>query len=252
MIIIFLLLIFTWITPAHALVLEDIIQNGSLETTLKDKKIGYFVGSFDPVHKAHEALAESPLNQGLCDFVIVYPAWGCDQYKVRSDIHLRLDMLFSLFKNHPKIIVTRLTPEKLQQALTKKIDGKENRTPAFEGTSFIGILGADTALYLATNPETSVVYMTGLEIPEKYHTHTWGSCMALPVDSFIVALREGSDISSLAGKLRERPIITTFEHEKTRTISSTDLKKDLKNSEPLDSTVSAPIIDIIEKKQLYR
>src|SRR6266404_6119942 len=92
--IIFFLLIFGWTSSAQALVLEELIQNKTLESCLQNKKVGYFLGSFDPVHKAHEAIIQSPLEQGLCDYVIAYPVWGGDIYKVRSDIHVRLDMLF--------------------------------------------------------------------------------------------------------------------------------------------------------------
>ncbi len=247
----FILLFFLWTSYAHALVLEELIQNNTLETTLQNKKIGYFVGSFDPAHKAHEAIAETPLTLGLCDYVIIHPVWGGDIYKVRSNVDIRLKMLFSLFADHPKIIVSAFTPQALQNALTTPTSDTKT-APAFTGTTFIGILGSDTALYLAPNPETSDVYMTGLKIPEEYYCHTWGSCMALPVDSFIVALRGEDDISPLANKLRERPIIATFEINDKRTISSTALKKALQNKEPLHTVASDPIIELIDQHSLYK
>jgi FAD synthase len=41
----------------EALVLEDLAKNGMLESTLSYKKVGYYLGSFDPLHRGHEAIA---------------------------------------------------------------------------------------------------------------------------------------------------------------------------------------------------
>ncbi len=253
----FLFLVFLWTSSVQALVLENLIQNGTLETTLKNKKIGYYVGSFDPLHKGHEAVAALPVQQGLCDLVIIYPAWGGDSFKARADISTRLDMLFSVFRDHPTIIVTRLTPKELQARLTvpdvtKNVKNQPLVKPAFEGMLFIGIVGSDTALKLEPNEKASFGFMTGIQIPEKYQTHTLGGLMALPVDSFIVALREGDDLSVLKGKIREREILATLESEKEKTFSSTAVKKALNTGSSIRLIVSGPVIEIIEKQGLYR
>jgi len=253
----FLSLVFLWTSSAQALVLEDLIQSGTLETTLKNKKIGYYVGSFDPLHKGHEAVAVLPIQQGLCDLVIIYPAWGGDSFKARADVSVRHDMLFSVFQDHPTVIVTRLTPKELQARLTvsdttKKVKNKPAVKPAFEEMSFIGIIGSDTALKLGPNEEASSSFMTGIQIPEKYQTHTLGGLMALPVDSFIVALREGDDLSVLKGNIREKEILATLESKKEKTLSSTAVKKALTKGNSIHSMVSEPVIKIIEKQGLYR
>ncbi len=253
----FLFLVCLWTSSAYALVLEDIIQNGTLETTLKNKKIGYYMGSFDPPHKGHEAVAALPIQHGLCDFVIIYPAWGGDSHKTRVDVTLRQDMLFSVFQDHPAIIVTRLTPKELQTKLTvpdssKKVRNKPAVKPAFDGMSFIGIIGSDTALYLEPNEKAASSFMTGIQIPMKYQTHTLGGLMALPVDSFIVVLREGDDLSVLNGKIRERDILATLETEKERALSSSAIKKALIKGIPIHSMVSKSVREIIEKQRLYR
>lgn len=253
----FLFLFCLWSSSTHSLILEDLIHDSTGEITLKNKRIGYFVGSFDPLHKGQESVVASALEKGLCDYVIIYPSWGGDHYKIRSDVRIRLEMLFSVYAYHPQVIVTALIPKELQNVLTipdpeKKIGGQSFRKPAFEGTEFIGIMGTDTALYLSPNPETSHVYMTGLEISEEYSTHTWGSCMALPVDSFIVAIRKGEDLSPLGGMLRERPIIATFENRNAWAISSTEFKKMLRSGQAVDSLISEPVLGVIEKYELYQ
>lgn len=218
----------------QSLVLEKL----DIENTFAHKKVGYFVGSFDPLHKAHEAMAEKSLE--LCDYVLVYPAWGGDHYKVRSPIEIRLDMLFEVFADHPSIIVTKLSPKELQKRLLPS------------SASFIGIIGSDTALYLSPNPDTSIYYMTGLEISPEYALHTWGSCMALPADSFIVFLRNNDDLSKLGGYIRERPICALISLEEGRYISSTSIKDSLKKGEGVHELVSRPILDWIQTYNMYQ
>jgi nicotinic acid mononucleotide adenylyltransferase len=200
---------------------------------LDNKRLGYFVGSFDPIHKGHEAICETALQHNLCDYILIYPAWGGDSYKVRSDITLRLDMLFALYEQHPQVIVTRLCPKELQDFCQPL------------ACHCIGIIGSDTALYLADNPDTSIYYMTGKPITKEYEKHTWGSCMALKVDSFIVAMRQGDDITHLNAHLRERPIIATLNIGKANSISSTQIKQKLKQGEPIDELVSGPIQQLL-------
>lgn len=243
--------------PLDALILEDLGSQDVLAEKFAYKKIGYFVGSFDPLHKAHEMVAHAVLDLDLCDYVLIYPAWGGDQYKKRSAIEVRLDMLFAAFADHPHIIVTRLAPQELQNTLTmrdaeKTTDMQTFRKPAWQGTEFIGILGSDTALYLDPNPETSLYYMSGLEIPPEYATHTWGSCMALPAESFIVALRNDDNITHLHGYIRERPICTVLSLEQGRYISSTLIKKAIQQNECFKDLVGEPIRKLIERNGMYR
>lgn len=230
---ILLLLLAFWMLPLQALVLEEI----DLRITLQNRRVGYFVGSFDPFHKAHEAIAETALSLDLCDYVLIHPVWGGDIYKVRSDISIRLEMLFALYEHHPHVIVSKYNPKELQNAL---VDIECN---------YIGVIGSDTALYLSKSPETSLVYMTGKKIPEEYETHTWGSCMALKADVFIMALRQNDDISSLNGFLRERPIIQTFEIGSKNSLSSTFLKANL---DSISEIVSPPVEKVIRKHGLFK
>jgi len=94
--------------------------------------------------------------------------------------------------------------------------------------------------------------MTGIQIPEKYQAHTLGGLMALPTESFIVALREGDDLSPLKGKIRDREILAVIESEYERTLSSTTTKKALKEGKSITSMVSTSVLEIIEKHRLYQ
>ena len=199
---------------AHAVVLEDLVKDDQIQSMLQNKKVGYYIGSFDPIHKGHEEVAKTVLSKELCDYVIIYPSWGGDSYKQRASVKLRLDMLFALFKDHPRIIVTRYPPQELQSALTKVISTKIV-APKFKGLEFIGIIGSDTTLKLIPDKTSSIAFMSGAIISPKHENHTWGGCIALPVSSFVVSMRDGDDLSNLNRMTGGRPIINGFKIKQT-------------------------------------
>lgn len=246
-------------SQTKALVLEDLMVQGKLAETFSGKKIGFYVGSFDPIHLGHEKLATIPIEQSLCDYVLIYPAWGGDSYKNRANIRYRQDMIFSVFKDHPSVIVTRLSPQEMQRQLTKpsvnkSLDGKSLVEPAFLKMKFIGIIGSDVAILLAKPDSAKALsgFMTGIEIPEKYHNHTLGGLMALPADSFIVSMRTGDDLSTLNNSIKDRPIIAVITSEEEKGFSSTAIKNALKQANSIDSMVSAGVAKIIQDNELYK
>lgn len=243
-----------WVTCAHGLVLEDLIKQGQLEKTLSHQRVGYYIGSFDPLHKGHERVAGLCLEKGLCDYVIIYPSWGGDQFKKRIDVQRRLDMLFSVFEKHPNVIVTRFTPKELQDVLTKPAVTKVSFVkPAFEGMSFIGIVGSDTALAVAGSKEALSTFMAGRRLTEMHYEYTLGGCMALPVDSFIVAMRQGDELSPLKNKIGQKKIIAVVDIEKDDLgLSSTKAKKMIKEGGAIESMLSEPVIQVIQTYNLYQ
>jgi cytidyltransferase-like protein len=249
------MLVCIYASMAHALVLEDLVKDGKLESTLSQTKIGYYIGSFDPLHLGHEDVVNQILEQNLCDYVLVYPAWGGDEYKNRTGVKIRLEMLFAAFANHPKVIVTKLAPAELQGALMKSdeslVAGKPSVKTKLFGTEYIGVIGSDTALETSKDLKKSSVFMGGIQIPEKYKEHTIGGIIAIPVQSFIVSLRAGDSIDSLKGVFSDCPIIKTISTDYID-LSSTKVRKIIKNGGALDdSFVSQGVKEIIEKYGLY-
>lgn len=244
------------VSTAHALMLEDLVKDGKLEFTLSQKKIGYYIGSFDPLHLGHEDVVNQLLEQNLCDYMLVYPAWGGDEYKNRTNVKIRLEMLFAAFQKHPRVIVTKLTPAELQGALMKNdeslVVGKPSVKTILIGTEYIGIIGSDTALETSKDLKKLSAFMRGIQIPEKYKEHTIGGIIAIPVKSFIVSLRAGDSIDSLKGVFSDRPIIKTISTDYID-LSSTKIRKIIKESGVLDKVfVNQGVNEIIKKHNLYR
>jgi len=58
---------------AWPVVLED-LPRGKLFRLLSGKTVGFYIGSFDPLHKGHEQIVSNALTQKLVDYVLIYPA----------------------------------------------------------------------------------------------------------------------------------------------------------------------------------
>lgn len=253
----FTFLLSLFIPNVHALVLEDLADANELQITFMGKKIGFYIGSFDPLHLGHVEVTQLALQKGLCDYILIYPAWGNDQYKKRAAVEDRLEMLFAAFKDSPQVIVTKLPPAKLQKLLTRpdptrQLNNKPTVQPAFVNTQFIGLIGSDVALDLSKNEEALNPFMQGIAIPKKYSEHTIGGIISLPVATFIISQRIGDDLTPLNGMVGNRPILAVIEGKTTAQHSSTAVKKNLQQGLPLTQLVSPAVENIIREKGLYR
>lgn len=250
------ILMWLYTTFASALVLEELIEKNQVEATFQHKKIGYYIGSFDPLHLGHEEVIQEILQQGLCDYILIYPTWGGDIYKNRTEVPIRLEMLSSSFRTHPKVIVTKMNSQDLQKTLTvdnpaQEINGKPTVKNFLPGTEFIGIIGSDTALDTVKDKKKLSVFMEGIRIPEKYKENTIGGIIALPVNSFIISQRQGDNLDSLEGKIGRRPILHIVQ-TKYPDISSTKIKTFLKEGKPISEFISSGVLEIIKKYDLYK
>jgi hypothetical protein len=184
-----------------------------------------------------------------------YPVWGGDEYKNRVDVKIRLKMLFAVFENHPKIIVTKLTSKELQKILMQKTDCLINETSfgktKIPGLEYRGIIDSDTALDSLNELNKISIFMSGIQGAEKYKYYTFGGIIAIPVNSFIVGLRLGGSIESLNGKVGDRPIIKIIQTAYGDT-SSRKARKAVKEGKAIDVFLNQNVQNIVEKYKLYR
>jgi cytidyltransferase-like protein len=244
----FLIPFVAFLSSAQALVLEDLVKENKLTELLSHRKIGYYIGSFDPLHFGHQDTIQVSLDKGLVDYVIVYPNWGGDNYKQRLPIEQRLKMVFAAYKDDPRVIVSALPPQEMQKHL---------KIPA----EFIGIMGTDTAFKLAIPMEDQQqdrerikhlnIFMKGVQVPDKYAKHSIGGIMAIPVESFIVAIREEDDVSPLEEMIGDRPILATITTNHPG-ISSTGVKQAIKQNESIHEMVDPEVLKVIQENRLYQ
>lgn len=142
---------------------------------LKGQKLGYYIGSFDPIHLGHQYVIEQALKSGYVDYILIYPAPGGDQFKNRTDLILRQKMIASVYQEHSRVLMTYWTPKELQDkfaTFSKDID-------------IIGIIGSDVVTETLMGPDKELsekyrsVFMRGLPLKEKHYKDTVGALMAL-------------------------------------------------------------------------
>lgn len=238
----------------HALVLEDLIAQGALAKALENKTLGYYVGSFNPVHFGHKNVAKAALTVG-CDYVLICPVWGGDGFKNRLPVERRLDMLFLMFQDHPNIIVTRMNPQDMQRALTvvdtsQRFGDKCGVTLKIRGLKIWGVLGADAMLDTLGNKKKQSVYMRGIEIPIKYRAHSAGSVIALPAEAFVVVNRKGIDTAHKGMRFDSRKIAAVVDTN-DKGISSTQIRKLIKAQKSTEALLSPKVQAYINANKLY-
>lgn len=221
----------------HSLVLEKLIADKILPQTLQDKKLGYYVGSFDPIHIGHDTFLRTVLDNGDCDLVLIYPAWGSDKYKKRTDVSIRSEMLFALYAEDSRVIVTKMSPKELQDVF-------------MDFDTVTGIIGSDTAINSSVRGWSNVL-MSGRIIPAKHETDSYGSISALEADSFIVGIRNGDNLDVLKGSISGRPIRKVIELKSTEEISSTAIRKKFEAGDDLKNIVDSRVKEIINNHGLY-
>jgi cytidyltransferase-like protein len=205
-------------------------------TTLQGKKVGYYIGSFDPIHLGHQEVVEKSLQ--YVDFVLIYPAPGGDTFKNRTPWPLRLKMIASVYQANPKVLFTYWTPKELQDKFPREIE-------------VIGIIGSDVVNENLMGPDAVLsekynkVFMRGLPLPEKHLENTIGALMALKANSFIVAKRDSTELSE---NINDRPVVAFFQSQE---ISSTMVRNAIREKREFEQWLAFPIQALIKQERLY-
>lgn len=211
---------------------------------LKFLKLGYYIGSFDPIHLGHQNVIEQALKEDHVDYVLIYPAPGGDIFKNRSSLALRQKMIASVYQEHPKVLLTYWTPKELQDkfcSLSKDLE-------------VVGIIGSDVVTETFMGPDKDLskkynsVFMRGIPLNEKHYEDTVGALMALKATSFLVALRGNVDLSYLEGKINDRPIRAFIQSKNN---SSTEVRKAIQSQQPFEQFLSFSVQAIIKQEGLY-
>lgn len=222
----------------------DVLNDDFDLNRLKGLKLGYYIGSFDPIHLGHQYVIDEALKSEHVDYVLIYPAPGGDRFKNRTDLALRQKMIASIYREHPKVLLTYWTPKELQDKFI----------PFANDIDVVGIIGSDVVTENLIGPDKELsekyrsVFMRGLPLKEKHYGDTVGALMALKASSFLVALRGAIDLSHVDGKIYDRSIcafIPSKDH------SSTEVRNAIKNKKPFEQFLSFPVQAMIKQEGLY-
>jgi hypothetical protein len=186
----------------------------------ENKKIGFLMGSYDPIQKAHVQLAKSAVELGLCDYVFILADWtriddpagmtiGYDP-KVKIDIVKCNEMIRLAVANEDNIFSTQMSPLELQNLLTEADDSRADiygygRVKLKWNATGVGLVGSDTAKWINTYKSGNDLLpdnqklggcLRGVRIPEEFDRTSIASNWAMPVDRFVVGLRSGTNLPS--------------------------------------------------------
>ena len=194
-------------------------------------RLGYFLGSFDPLHEGHVSVVEKIFSEQLCENILVYCVNGHGTYKNRSDFRHRTDFCAEKFRDFDKVTVSYLSPQELQKKLAVEVE--ENHIKISDSLQISAIIGSDIVknLYRVNeNPEIELSrrfllknYMSGLIIPENFR-ESIACAIALPANDFIVALREDDRFEDIPSEICGKKVRAVIEVTETRRISSSKIR----------------------------
>ena len=207
---------------------------------LKGKRVGYYTGSFDPIHLGHQHLIISALTNDHVDYVLVYPVPGGDKLKSRLDFKTRLEMIATIFKDHPQVLYTKWTPKQIQDRFAKYRNTIE----------IVGIIGSDVVDRLIADDATIEKYreacMPGRKLKPKHYNDTTGAITALKPDAFIVGLREKVAFGRTIG---DRPIKAFIA---SSNLSSSEVRKAVSAHLPFKHMLDEKVETFICQQHLYQ
>ena len=189
-------------------------------------KVGFFGGSFDPIHLGHINLAIHFLEKCGLDQILFCPAF-CSPFKVshppKASGEMRLKMIEAAIKDIPQF-----------EALDFEI---ERKTPSFT---------IDTIRYLSTFKNE--LYLL-LSIDVASHLHEWKNAEELIQKAHpLIGLRNSQlKIEGPWAKKLESNIVLTPCFD----ISSSFIRERLKNKLFCGHLLQKSVLDIIMQKELY-
>lgn len=106
-------------------------------------KIGFFGGTFDPVHRGHTGLARQLIDRGCVDRVVFLPsARPPHKDRVVTPFSLRTDMLRVATRGEPRFSVSEI--EKLRKKPSFTYDTLEELSKVYGNGCIVWVIGSDS------------------------------------------------------------------------------------------------------------
>lgn len=192
------------------------------------KRIGLFGGTFDPVHKGHQSIAESFLRSGLIDklWVLLTPFPPHKQDENHAGYDYRYQMLEAVFGQISDIHISTI----------------ENELPK---PSY----SVQTIRYLKKEyPDHQYYFCMGEDSLAKFHTWKYYEEILQECD-LLVARRPGESHDSVEDQILHK---THFVDHDPLDIASSDIKSAIKQGKEVKQLLNPAVYSLIEKEQLYR
>lgn len=210
----------------------NILEEINDENLSKIKCLGYFLGSFDPIHNGHIRVVDLILKNNFCDSVMVYCVNGTGTYKNRSDFIERTDACASTFANRKNVIISYLKPYQIQKKCT--IINGELAKIKYKNLKITSIIGSDIALGLEIKSEDKKLektrilrqfdYMRGHVVIDDKNYDSSVCATFLPATDIIVALRNNHQINDIPKTICGINVRAIIDTQDQRYIASSFIK----------------------------
>lgn len=198
------------------------------------KKVGIMGGTFNPIHIGHMILAETAGSQYGLDTILFIPS-GCPYMKKGVPVlpgEIRAEMVSLAIRDNSRFSLSRIEIERGGNTYT--CDTLRTLKKENPDTEYYFILGADSLLAIESwkNPE-----------------EIFASC------TLLTAVRDETDreLEAAEKRLSEKYYAKTGRLLcKNMDISSTDIRKFIKNGQSVRYLVPDAVIQYIEQHKLYR
>ena len=195
-------------------------------------RTGLFGGSFNPIHKGHIALAKTVMEQLLLDRVILIPS-GESPYKSSADYapaRDRLEMCRLSAEDEPNFEVSSFETDR--EGKSYSIYTAEYFKEKYPRDELYWLVGSDMLLYF-----------------DKWYRYQ----DILKLVSLAAVTRTGGDETQLmhtAHNLKKYGSILVV-HHRPLVISSTEIRKMIKNNEDLSCYLNEKVVQYIKMRFLY-
>ena len=185
-------------------------------------------GTFDPVHLGHKEMARFCLEEFKLDKIMFLPLGDAPHKDKVSNKEIRFEMLQAALKGQDDFFVSRIELDRIGKTYT-----------------------FDTLNYLKENTSDEYYFIIGGDTVNTLHK--WYRVDdVLKMVEFIVVLRENVDIKESIIELQNRGGRFKLTNHTGLEISSTEVKRRVKNNENIDNLVDESVRKIIENNGLYK
>lgn len=202
------------------------------------KKIGLFGGTFDPIHNGHIHIARAFADEQALDMVVFLPAgnpYHKKEEQTRTDAQHRLAMTELAISDDPRFAASDC--DIIREGATYTFDTVQIFRQQFPSAQLWWLLGSDSLLQL----------------------HTWKKWQTLVSQTHIaVAAREGDNIAQAPRELHgwigsalqngSLHLLQTPMYN----ISSTEIRRRIRNGEPVSGLIDPRVENYIARNRLYR
>lgn len=202
------------------------IENNS-RNNLRNKRIGIYSGSFNPIHIGHQKLANYLIENKIVDevWLVVSP---CNPLKHQSELideYIRLDMLMLAIQGQSRIKVSDI--EFTMPIPSYTIDTLHQLSTQYPENQFYLIIGSDNALVFDQ-------WKKYQQLLEEY-----------PV---LVYPRTGYDFKEIANKYPQMQLLSSPIYD----ISSTQIRECIAKKKDISQWLHPSVLQFIKENHLYQ